>query len=154
MRPISPPREIRTPPPRFRGDPGSGVGFCGARSRRGRRSLHSSAPPPDLGHLAAESLAAPLTHAPCQPLTPHAFMYAALKSTFGMYGPAAGRLWLGSLSVQPMPEFFGCWPRKTLLTVSTAAQPVHSDEMMFTAFTPLLPRIRSSSSANPSPPMT
>jgi exodeoxyribonuclease VII small subunit len=37
--------------------PISGVGFCGPRSRPGGRSLRSSAPPPDLGHLDDESLA-------------------------------------------------------------------------------------------------
>src|SRR5262245_33715241 len=52
-----------TPGPRFRGDPGSGVGFCGPRSRPGGRSLRSSAPPPDLGHLDDESLADYLTDA-------------------------------------------------------------------------------------------
>src|SRR5262245_61033499 len=43
--------------------PISGVGFCGPRSRPGGRSLRSSAPPPDLGHLDDESLADYLTDA-------------------------------------------------------------------------------------------
>src|SRR5262245_34758329 len=41
--------------------PISGVGFCGPRSRPRGRSLRSSAPPPDLGHLDDESLADYLT---------------------------------------------------------------------------------------------
>jgi RNA polymerase sigma-70 factor, ECF subfamily len=36
--------------------PISGVGFCGARSRPGGRTLRSSAPPADLGHLDTKSL--------------------------------------------------------------------------------------------------
>src|SRR5262245_48430426 len=43
--------------------PISGVGFCGPRSRPEGRSLRSSAPPPDLGHLDDESLADYLTDA-------------------------------------------------------------------------------------------
>src|SRR5215468_65216 len=85
---------------------------------------------------------------------PQAFLYAALKSTGGTNAPLAGMLCSASASVQPMPESAGCWPRNRLLRVSMADQPTHSDEMTLTAVTPFLARIRSSSGAKPSPPMT
>ena len=64
-----------------------------------------------------------------------------------------GTLWSLSAMTQPMPLSAGALPRNTLLSVSAEAQPVHVDEMMFTAVT--LPwRMRSSSGAKPSPPIT
>ena len=56
--PTTPPQEIRTPPPRFPGDPGiSRPRFCGPRSPIDMGSLRSSAHDHDLAHLDDESLA-------------------------------------------------------------------------------------------------
>src|SRR5689334_1050756 len=85
---------------------------------------------------------------------PQAFLYAALKSTGGTNAPVAGMLCSESASVQPIPESAGGVPLNRLTSVSTADQPTQSEAMTLTAETPFLARIRSSSGAKPSPPMT
>src|SRR5262249_32976023 len=84
--------------------------------------------------------------------SPHAFRYAALKSTDGSNGPVRGRLCVRSTIVHPRPLSTGFVWRNTLFNVSIAAQPCHSGATTLAAVT-LSARRRSSSGSYPSPPM-